>query len=236
MNPTEQQAIFSIAATVLMSLSYFIVLEKVRRYKKEGSRPRSVSLYILRKTSGFLLLGLIPAVIAWGAFGLDPVAAGIGPGRSDEMWPWILGASVFFLSLNLLNSKNKEIQHAYPEMRLREWGPGTLSIAAGGWLLYLSGYEYLFRGILLLGCYHAFGFWPAITINLALYSALHLPKGMKEAIAAIPFGAFICFLTIESQSILPAIYLHTIQAVSCEMFCIWRNPDMRLTSFKTVLS
>jgi membrane protease YdiL (CAAX protease family) len=43
----------------------------------------------------------------------------------------------------------------------------------------------------------------------------------------VPFGALICYLTIESGSILPAILLHVLQAVSCELFCIYRNPEMK---------
>jgi membrane protease YdiL (CAAX protease family) len=117
-------------------------------------------------------------------------------------------------------------------MRLMRWNASSLILAAGGWVLYLAGYEFLFRGVLLMGTYTAWGLWPAVVINLALYSALHLPKGLKEAAATIPFGALVCYLTIESQSILPAIILHAWQAVSCELFCILRNPEMKLTFVK----
>jgi membrane protease YdiL (CAAX protease family) len=85
---------------------------------------------------------------------------------------------------------------------------------------------------LLFSCYEAFGAWPAVAINLTLYFALHLPKGMKEAVATIPFGALICYLTLESQSILPAIFIHAIQAISCETACIWRNPEMKFKFIK----
>jgi membrane protease YdiL (CAAX protease family) len=121
----------------------------------------------------------------------------------------------------------------YPELRLKNWTSTGLAVAIGGWILYLTAYEYLFRGLLLFTCIEAFGLWPAAVINLALYSALHLPKGMKEAIAAIPFGALICYLTIKSGSILPAIFIHVLQAVSCELFCIYRNPEMKFHLLKT---
>jgi membrane protease YdiL (CAAX protease family) len=106
-------------------------------------------------------------------------------------------------------------------------------LAAGGWILYLTGYEFLFRGLLLFSCLEAFGMWPAVVINLALYAALHLPKGLKEATAAIPFGALLCYLTLESGSIIPAIIIHSVQAVSCEFFCILRNPDMKFNLIKS---
>ena len=105
-------------------------------------------------------------------------------------------------------------------------------LVAMGWMVYLTGYEFLFRGLMLTSCYNAFGYWPAIVINLALYSALHLPKGLKEATAAIPFGLLICYLTLESGSIFPAILIHSVQAISCELLCLWRNPEMNFQPLK----
>jgi len=46
-------------------------------------------------------------------------------------------------------------------------------------------------------------------------------------VATIPFGAVVIFLTVKSGSVLPAILLHSIQAVSFELFCIYRNPEMK---------
>jgi membrane protease YdiL (CAAX protease family) len=69
-------------------------------------------------------------------------------------------------------------------------------------------------------------------INLVLYFVLHLPKGIKESVATIPFGILICYLTLESQSIIPAIIIHAVQAISCEISCIWRNPEMKFNLVK----
>jgi membrane protease YdiL (CAAX protease family) len=227
MNTMEQQAIFAIAATVIFSYLYFILLDRLRKRSGKAYGDRPVAKYIARKVSGFLILGALPALLAWFLYGLGPAEARLVIGETVRIGLWIVGASLFFIALNLVNARNIDIQKVYPEMRVVEWGWGRVFLAGGGWLLYLTGYEYLFRGLLLFTCYDAFGLWPAVTINLALYSALHLPKGMKEALAAIPFGALLCYLTLESQSILAAILIHAIQAISCEIFCIWRNPDMK---------
>lgn len=173
------------------------------------------------------MLGLLPGWIAWLVFGFGPVQAGLQWGGTGQILSWVAWASAFFILLNIINSRNHTIRAMYPELRRKDWRPAGLFLSAGGWVVYLTGYEYLFRGILLFSCYEAFGLWPAVVINLALYSALHLPKGMKEAIGAIPFGALLCYLTLESHSILAAIFIHAVQAVSCEILCIWRNPEMK---------
>jgi membrane protease YdiL (CAAX protease family) len=227
MDINESQAVFAIASTVIMSFVYFLILDKMRAGKKEKSRYQIILLYVWRKISGFLLLGVVPAIAALIYFKRDLLQAGFTWGRTSDLWLWLAGASVLFISLNFFNnSKGPNLRKVYPEMRLKGWGTGGISILAGGWVLYFIGYEFLFRGLLLFSCYNAFGLWPAVAINLALYSALHLPKGLKEATAAIPFGALLCYLTIESHSILPAIFIHSVQAISFDLSCIYRNPEM----------
>jgi membrane protease YdiL (CAAX protease family) len=229
MDTSASIAVFTIASTVVFSFIYFLVPDRLKTNKKESKPVKMISLYVWRKASGFLILGGIPAVMMWLIFKMNPILTGFSIGNSLNIWPWIAGASVLLIILNLVNSKSRDLQSMYPEMRIKDWGPGSLMIAAGGWLLYLTGYEFLFRGLLLFSCFNAFGLWPAVVINLALYSTLHLPKGMREAIAAIPFGALLCYLTLESNSILPAIFLHSLQSISCEISCIYRNPEMRFS-------
>ncbi len=226
MKTPESLAVFTIAATVVSSFIYFLLLDWLKKDKKEKTESKLINRYLFRKISGFIILGLIPGVVAGIFFSTGPAQAGMVMGKTLNLWPWIIGASLFFIALNFFNSKNADLRAMYPELRLKQWTFSGLSIAIAGWILYLSAYEYLFRGLLLFSCIEACGLWLAAAINIALYAALHLPKGMKEAIAAIPFGALICYLTIETGSIIPAIFIHSLQAVSCELFCIYRNPDM----------
>jgi len=226
MKTTEPLAIFAIAVTVIASYLYFPVLGWINSVKTEMTADNRVKYYLIRKLSGFIILGLMPASLCFFIFDFLPFQEENVSRNSWPLWALVIGVSVLLILLNQINSKSGDLQAMYPEMRLNKWNLSSLSIAAGGWILYLSGYEYLFRGILLSGCMNAFGMWPAIVINLALYSALHLPKGFKEAVAAIPFGALLCYLTIETGSILPAIFIHSVQAISTEISCIYRNQEM----------
>ncbi|MEN8226262.1 MAG: hypothetical protein ABFS05_12970, partial [Bacteroidota bacterium] len=171
MNLTEQQAVFAIAATVTASLVYFFILEKMELKARKNKNAGLTSLFIWRKASGLFLLGIIPGIAAWIFLGFDPSSAGFSRGGTGTLWVWIAGISFLLILLNLFNSRKPDIIAMYPELRKQEWGPATILLAAGGWVVYLAGYEYLFRGLLLFSCYEAFGLWPAIAINLGLYSA-----------------------------------------------------------------
>jgi membrane protease YdiL (CAAX protease family) len=232
MEASEPLAVFAIAATVILSFAYFFFLEKIKDDKGESTHQHKISLYILRKTGGFLVFGIVPSIIGLSVFKINLAQTGLVTGDLSVVWPWIAGVFVLILLLNMQNSKSAGLQAMYPELRLEKWDPISLAIHSGGWVIYLAGYEFLFRGLLLFSCYNAFGLWPAVVINLALYSALHLPKGLKEATAAIPFGAFLCYVTISSHSILPAILIHSLQAISCDLWCIHRNPGMNFDQSK----
>lgn len=223
MTTTVLNAIFTIVTTLLVSAIYFRVQAKCRKSGKQGRRTGIILRYLGRKTSGFLILGFIPGILSWVVFGQDPLFVGLAAANTLKMIPWLSIAATGLIILNLFNSRDKRLQQHYPELRLERWNLPAVLALVSGWIIYLTGYEFLFRGLLLKNCIDAFGLWPAVAINLLVYFTLHLRKGIKEALATIPFGAIVIYLTIECQSIIPAILLHSIQAVSFEIFCILRK-------------
>ncbi|MBW6536391.1 MAG: CPBP family intramembrane metalloprotease [Mariniphaga sp.] len=96
-----------------------------------------------------------------------------------------------------------------------------------GWFLYLLGYEFLFRGILLFSLVEPLGVWPAIAVNIALYSATHIPKGLAEAIGAIPLGLIFCLLTLASGTIWIAFIVHVAMAWTNSLTSVKFNPDIQ---------
>ena len=59
--------------------------------------------------------------------------------------------------------------------------------------------------------------YDAIVINLTLYSIVHTFNGRKEMIACIFFGLVLCAVTTCYQSVLPAVALHLVLAVTYEI-------------------
>lgn len=103
-----------------------------------------------------------------------------------------------------------------------------MSIYFFSWVIYLIGYEFLFRGVLLFPLYEKFGFWPSIVINVSLYSTTHIPKGLTETIGAIPLGFILCILTIQTESVLIAVVVHVLMAWSNSLSAIINNPQFQI--------
>lgn len=93
--------------------------------------------------------------------------------------------------------------------------------------MYLFSYELMYRGLLLMVCYHSFGFWPAVAINLCFYSATHIAKGLNETIGTFPYGLLLCYVTISTGSIAVAFVTHLILALTNDYFSVYHNPEMK---------
>jgi len=97
MKTIEQQAIFSIVTVVTASYLYYQVLSKINNFKIDGVRFISVLIYISGKIFGFLMLGLIPALLALLVFDFMPWQETIMSSKSGYWWIWMLIVSVLLL-------------------------------------------------------------------------------------------------------------------------------------------
>ena len=141
---------------------------------------------------------------------------------------WILGLSILIIPLVYFSAQKPKNLVNYPQIRAKVWSKKMLFINALGWFLYIFGYEFLFRGVLLIPLIEPLGMWPAIAINIALYSATHIPKGLDETIGAIPLGFVLCLLTISSGTIWIAFIVHVVMAWTNTFTALKFHPDMQL--------
>jgi membrane protease YdiL (CAAX protease family) len=136
------------------------------------------------KLWGAGLFGLVPAVVL-GALGLDPIAVGLRP---PEFIPFVIVTGVLGLLVLPLVALGARRGGASPQMRRSRMGPEVIVASAGVWALYLLGYEFLFRGVLLVPLAEAWGAWPALAVSGGLYGLAHLHKGRAELIGSLPMG------------------------------------------------
>lgn len=230
MNTTDSIAVFAITYTVLGYYLYYFIgnFMKTKSINADRNTRAGMAIYnfLISKITGLLFLGLIPAMLLIVFFEIPLTELGVSINNSGGVIHWVVPIIFLQGTIGLFSTRNPDLWKQYPEMRVSTWTIGRLAVASGGWILYLSAYEFLFRGVLLVLCLKAFGQWPAIAINLSLYSALHLTKGWKETLGAIPFGALLCYLTISSGSLFPAFLVHLAQALSTEILCIRNNPNL----------
>ena len=179
------------------------------------------------KISGFFILGVIPGgicVLFLPSVSLADYGLTLIPTTTLFSFVSFLALLVIVFPIIYISAKNPKNFSNYPQIRSKIWNKKILSIDAIGWVLYLLGYEFLFRGILLFSLVGAIGVWPAISINIALYSATHIPKGLDETIAAIPIGIVFCVLTLLSGTIWIAFFVHVAIALINSFTALKYNP------------
>ena len=228
-----------ICLPILLTLVFFSIYwftsksEKIKRifYNKHDFDQASLKHIFFTKYFGFFFMGIFPTIICL-IFLPEITLADLGLTLIYETSLfslfWIFVLSAIIVPLTYLSAQKPKNLANYPQIRAKVWSKKMLFINALGWFLYLFGYEFLFRGVLLIPLIEPLGMWPAIAINIALYSATHIPKGLDETIGAIPLGFVLCLLTISSGTIWIAFIVHVVIAWTNTFTALKFHPDMQL--------
>lgn len=225
--------IVPVALTIITFIIYWFIADsqKLRSLFYERYDDDTASTYhiLLSKVMGFIIMGVVPMAICLLVipdYSLKDYGLALRPETRPETILWILILSPVVMVLTFLGANKPLNLLSYPQIRAKIWKPVTILIAVTGWALYLLGYETLFRGILLFPVADNLGIWPAVTINTALYSATHIPKGINEAVGAIPLGIVLCLLTLGTGTIWIAFFVHLFMALTNCFASLKYNPDM----------
>jgi membrane protease YdiL (CAAX protease family) len=204
--------------------SAFLVYYAERNYRQNSQKEWF--LFFVQKFTGLVFLGLIPGMLYY--FFIDSSFDKFGFNFSSleaniTIILILTGTIVLFLFLNQKTSP----QINSLQVHLKEWSGVMFIFNALGWAIYLIGYEFLFRGILLYECSYSFGFWPAIAVNVAIYSAIHMVNGKDQAIGALVFGTIACYFTLTKGTLLIPLFMHISLSVFSDYFSIRVNPALR---------
>ncbi len=213
---------------------YFITSDLPEKYCRKISQPvqKEIVLFLIKKFSGFLILGFFPGLIYYYFLNPDFEVFGFSVAHFRNNFFVILSLITiitFILFINQrINRNNNSLQ-----INVSEWNFFLFVINATGWIIYLIGYEFLFRGILLFECYNSFGFWPAITINVAIYSAIHLIYGKAQTFGSIVFGGVASYLTLTCGTLLIPIIMHVSVSLVSDYFSIRFNENLSFVKQKS---
>ena len=190
-------------------------------FEKKWSPERSEIYWIyFWRYLGVFLFGVVPAALIISQ-GLDFQRFGVALKNAQSTLFWTAGLSVVVVVMNFFATRSRDNLAQYPQIRSTTWSRSLVVGSALTWTAYLMAYEFLFRGFLLFSCLEEMGLWMAITVNTALYALVHVPKGIKEAIGAIPLGVLLCWLTIQTCTIWIALFVHVVMALTNEWFSIY---------------
>ncbi len=226
----DGQVVFVLFLTTISFIAFWFVAESLSLKDKIHQRfsPRqAVIRYVLfQKYAGVFFLGLVPFVLSLLFLPYSLKEYGLGFQNTLSSFLWIIGLASIILPLNIRAAKRPQNMAMYPMIRAKVWDRQLIATNALATILYLLSYELLFRGILLHVCVVTLGVWPAVAINVALYAAVHLPKGPAETIGALPFGVLICYITLTTGTIWVAVVVHIILSLSNDYLAVHYNPEM----------
>ncbi|MDX9811837.1 MAG: CPBP family intramembrane glutamic endopeptidase [Bacteroidales bacterium] len=180
--------------------------------------------FFSEKLTGIIFTGLLPFLLFHVLLGVRLQSFNIFPPAGNTIWYLVIALALVTAVTSFISSKSATVRERSPELRTDVWYPRHVLLAGLGWLFYIFGYEYFFRGILWFLCLDAFGFLPALAINLVLYAAVHVPKGRFMAIGSVPMGIILCLLSYYTGSFHAAFLIHAVMAVTTEIASAWNNP------------
>lgn len=204
---TTDIIVFTISFTMVFALSWISRINKNHRlFNDEGEITRRPGNLLGIHVAGILWLGLAPVV----QLKLSVVHVLLGNSIPEASSLFIFGL-VYLLAITVAFRLGKNISgsgiiaHEMHGQLTRSFFKRYFIIRA----LYLSIYELWFRGFLLFETIKWLGIPAAVSLNILLYTLLHIFKSKKEIIACIPFGLVLCCLSIFFNAAWPAIILHT---------------------------
>lgn len=218
-------ALYTVSAFTFLWM-FFYGVQRGLNYDATADIVPYRNLIFVHRALGFMLLGPLAAFLGYIFLSNPWPQTGIHFLRPEVTFFWGFGLVSLLLIFNQFAAKTKVNQQVYPQVRISRWTPSFFVVNAATWLLFLLGYEYLFRGLLFFPAVEIMGLWPAIGLNIVLYSLVHIPKGLHEILGALPFGIILCLAAYDTGSFWIAFIAHGSQAVINEFYAIRYNPAM----------
>lgn len=222
---------------VSVSVSTFIVYwfttrsEKIKSWFFQRFNFDDASAYHITflRILGFLTMGFLSGILCLifiPGYSLSDYGLSYRPETALFSVLWSFGLLILIIPLAFLSARKPANLVNYPQIRASLWTRKITVMNIAGWILYLFGYEFMFRGVLLFPLAGELGVWPAIAVNTALYSVSHVPKGLSEAAGAIILGLILCVLTLASGTIWIAFFTHVALALTNSFTAMKYHPEM----------
>lgn len=209
---------------------YFVNSGLIEKYftTKIWVAQKEIAVFLLKKVSGFIILGLIPGILYYFLLNRDFEIFGLTTEGFNKNF-FVIFLLILVITITLYFNQKVNKTNNTLQIKLQEWNILQFLLNSVGWIIYLTGYEFLFRGILLFECYNSFGFWPAMAINVAIYSAIHMVNGKKQAIGSLTFGFIAAYLTISQGTLLIPVIMHVSLSIVSDYFSIRYNVSLNFS-------
>ncbi len=239
LNESDLTCIVSIVGPALFFILYWSITcsEKIKKYfhKEQSSDAGEIKYILFIKYAGLFILGFFPGILFWMVlphYSLGDYGLSFSKGTNIISFYWISALGFIIIVMNWFAARREKTFLMYPQMRVKEWDAKLIVTYSMAWSAYLFGYELLFRGFLFFPLVNTLGIWPAISINIALYSISHIPKGLDETVGAVLLGTVLCIATLQTGTIWVAFTAHVLLALSNSLFALIFHPEMRIVKIR----
>ena len=166
----------------------------------------------------FLVFGLVPALVVTQVFRQSLADYGLTFGRWRRALIWI-GISVpLFVALGYFGAGDPEYQRAYPINRHADASAWAFAFHATSYFIFYMGWEFFFRGFVLLGLAKPLGVANAIIIQATLSAMLHIGDPASEAFGCFFVGLAWGVAVYRTRTLLPALIGHATLGLSLDFF------------------
>jgi len=169
--------------------------------------------------AAFVLLGVIPALLSKRILDRRPRDLGVGLGNVREGLIWLLLGVPIGIAIGWTNATSPELAAVYP------LGSPQLTIVsflphAIGYTLYYIGFEYHFRGFMLLGLEQRIGPWVANILQAGIVTLAHLGKPSLELAVAFPASLLFGWIVLRTRSIWYVVAIHAAVGIALDFFLL----------------
>lgn len=237
---SEDLRIFIPVISVLIAFITFWFLWKSDRFQhrlieKYGVDWGAANIVIYSKIFGGFVMSILPVtayMIAFPETNFFDLGLGVSVEELNSTLSWSLGLSTLLILIVWIKTRNPKTldsypYNQYPQIRINNWTRKMMVIYLISWTIYMFSYEFMFRGLLLFTVKDAIGLWPAIAVNIAIYSGTHIPKGLEETLGSIPFGIILCLITIETGNMWTAALVHIAISHTVNLTTFKWHPELK---------
>lgn len=216
-----------VVATALSAAVWYLTRADTLSLQRGAAEAFRVTGPALPAVTAFTLtlvaMGLVPGLLARPLLGRSPGSLGLGLG--DPRWVaklLAIGLPVG-VAAGYVGSWSPAVAAVYPLGGALGRDEAAFAVHAGCYLLYYLGFEYLFRGFLLLGTKDDIGPTAANLLQACLVTTFHFGKPGPEMVAAFFSSLLFGWATLRSGSIWCALAVHWVVGVSLDWFLIFQR-------------
>jgi|GEM_PF-1700230 len=201
-----------LSAATLLYLVYHLAISRLFvtrlfRARTTNDADLRTTTSFFRKAVGAFLFGLVPAVALGLAWPGGLAACGFSFTDAPRSLLYALGFIALMVPLIASQARKPSFRQHYPEVRR----PFTRRVAtwnALAWVAYLVGYEFFFRGVLVIALAPLVGPLPALTLSLMAYVFVQLDRYAGETLGTLFTGSLFGVVALVTGSILMPVVAH----------------------------